>query len=305
MQVKWLTILIVLFSAFFTGCSDSGSIVKSDTEINDETIKMTQDNEYSEKSGESMQLYRHTADNDYIDFGSIVDREFIVDNVLHSEQQGDIHFSVYIPDSYDGRSPYALFVTLPGWEGLYFQGVGANLAEDFPFEAIDYNDKMIVISPQLDDWGETSADMTITLTEYFLKNYNIDTEKVYLHGMSGGGETGSIVMGKSPGLYTAYLETSSQWDGDLQTLAAAKIPVYLVIGENDSYYGADPMINAYNELYDIYKAQGLTDEEINSILVLVVREAEYFSERGYSDQHAGGQAFAHDPKIMGWLFGEH
>ena len=123
--------------------------------------------------------------------------------------------------------------------------------------------------------------------------------------MSGGGETGSIVMGKSPGLYTAYLETSSQWDGDIQTLAAAKTPVYLVIGENDSYYGAEPMINAYNELYDIYKAQGLTKEEINRILVLDVREGEYFSERGYSDQHAGGQAFAHDSEIMGWLFGDH
>ena len=46
--------------------------------------------------------------------------------------------------------------------------------------------------------------------EYFLEHYNIDPGKVYLHGMSGGGETGSLVMGKRPDLYTAYLMTASK-----------------------------------------------------------------------------------------------
>ncbi|MDE6847803.1 MAG: hypothetical protein K2J44_00435, partial [Ruminococcus sp.] len=62
-----------------------------------------------------------------INFGTQKKDDFIVDNVLYSDTLGDIHFSSYIPDSYDGTEPYALFVTLPGWEGLYFQGVGANL----------------------------------------------------------------------------------------------------------------------------------------------------------------------------------
>ena len=56
--------------------------------------------------------------------------------VLHSEQEGDIHYNVYIPDSYDGTKEYALYVTLPGYQGLYFQGVGENIrTEDFGFEA--------------------------------------------------------------------------------------------------------------------------------------------------------------------------
>ena len=58
----------------------------------------------------------------------------------------------YDPGSYDGSSPYALFITLPGYEGLYFQGVGVNLrSEDFGFEAQDYNDNMIIAAPQLED----------------------------------------------------------------------------------------------------------------------------------------------------------
>lgn len=237
-----------------------------------------------------------------VEFGNQIIDDFIVDNVLHSDLQGDIHFSSYIPESYDGSEPYALFITLPGWEGLYFQGIGANLVEDFPFEAKKYNDKMIIISTQLNDWGETSANMAIELTEYFINHYNIDTNKVYLHGMSGGGETGSIIMGKRPELYTAYLETSSRWDGDLNVLAKAKTPVYMAIAENDTYYGSGYLKNAYNELYELYTKHGLSDSEINDVLVLDVKPDEYFIERGYNDQHAGGNAFSADEEIMGWLF---
>ena len=96
------------------------------------------------------------------------------DNVYDSPEYGDIHYSSYIPESYtlkgtgDGSRPYALFLTLPGWEGLYFQGVGANMVEDFGVEAIRYDDEMIILSTQLNDWGETSANQAIALTEYFL-----------------------------------------------------------------------------------------------------------------------------------------
>lgn len=237
--------------------------------------------------------------------GTKMQRGFINDNVLHSPEYGDIHYSSHIPDSYDGSRPYALYITLPGWEGLYFQGVGANMVEDFGVEAIRYNDEMIVLSPQLSDWGETSAKQAIALTEYFLAAYSIDPDKVYLHGYSGGGETGSIVMGMRPDLYTAYLMTSSQWDGDLDVLAASRTPVYVATGENDSYYGSSSLKEAYQELHSLYEKQGLPEEEIDKILVLDVKDAQYFSDRGFRDQHGGGQAFAKDENIMGWLFGEH
>lgn len=56
-------------------------------------------------------------------------------------------------------------VTLPGYQGLYFQGVGENIrTEDFGFEAQKYITDMIIVAPQLNDWGQTSADQTIELT---------------------------------------------------------------------------------------------------------------------------------------------
>ena len=92
-----------------------------------------------------------------------------------------------------------------------FKGVGENLySEDFAFEALNYNDKMIVAAPQLNDWGETSAEQTVALTEYLLDTYNIDAGRVYANGYSGGGETMSRVLGMRPDLFAAYLHCSSQ-----------------------------------------------------------------------------------------------
>ena len=251
------------------------------------------------------QTLKSSAVSGELTIGTQMQRGFVNDNILHTEEYGEIHFSSYISDSYDGSEPYALFITLPGWEGLYFQGVGANMAEDFGTEAINYNDEMIVLSPQLSDWGETSARQAIALTEYFLENYNIDRNKVYLHGMSGGGETGSLVMGMRPELYTAYLMTSSKWDGDLEILAQARTPVYLAIGEDDSYYGSSSLKETYATLREFYLEAGLTEEEIRNLVILDVKGQDYFTKAGFSDQHAGGLAFAHDETIMGWLFGEH
>lgn len=230
---------------------------------------------------------------------------FLNDNVFHSVERADVHYSLYVPGSYDGSEPYALFLTLPGWEGLYFQGVGANMGEDFGPEALNYNNKMIVLSLQLNDWGDTSAEDTIALTEYFLERYNIDRSKVYLLGYSGGGETASIVMGKCPELYTAGVIASAQWDGDLAVLVDAATPVYMVIGEDDSYYGSESLKRAYEKLYKMYEAQGMNESEIGSVLVLDVKEQDYFTERGIRDQHEGGLQFAYDREIMGWLFGDH
>lgn len=155
-------------------------------------------------------------------------RDFVLDNVLHSETEGDIHYNVYIPEDYDGTESYALFMTLPGYQGLYFQGVGQNvMTEEFGFMARDYIPKMIIVAPQLNDWQDTSARQTIALTEYFLDTYNIDRSRVYAEGYSGGGETMSRVMGMRPDLYTAYLQCSSQWDGNYTEVVKARVPVYL------------------------------------------------------------------------------
>ncbi|MBC5738319.1 prolyl oligopeptidase family serine peptidase [Lawsonibacter faecis] len=240
----------------------------------------------------------------YVTGGDQDYEDFTLDHVLHSDRHADIHYNLYVPESYDGSRPYAIFFTLPGWEGLYFQGVGMNIrAERFGFEAQKYHTDMIVVAPQLSGWGETSADETIALVEYFLSHYNIDRERVYLNGFSGGGETLSLVLAKRPELFTAALHCSSQWDGDLAPLAESRTPLYLVIGESDEYYGSQPAAQAYDALRALYTEKGLTEAEISALLVLDVKDQTYFTSRGLTNQHMGGGLFASDEEIMGWLFG--
>lgn len=233
-------------------------------------------------------------------------RDFVLDNVLHSETEGDIHYNVYIPEDYDGTESYALFMTLPGYQGLYFQGVGQNvMTEEFGFMARDYISKMIIVAPQLNDWQDTSAMQTIALTEYFLDTYNIDRSRVYAEGYSGGGETMSRVMGMRPDLYTAYLQCSSQWDGNYTEVVKARVPVYFAIGEKDEYYGSEPSRNAYNAIHKLYEQEGLSNSEIDRLLVLDIKPTSYFSSEGISNQHGyGGYLFVRDKNIMGWLFGQ-
>ncbi|WP_346699131.1 prolyl oligopeptidase family serine peptidase [Catenibacillus scindens] len=271
MRNKVIGILLVVITLFaVSGCGDSGNNTEESTRITEGT------EEY---------------------------RGFTLDNVLHSESNGDIHYNLYVPDSYDGSEPYALFFTLPGYEGLYFQGVGENLySESFGFEAQNYIQDMIIVAPQLSDWGETSADQTIALVEYFLANYNIDETRVYAEGYSGGGETMSQVMGKRPELFTAYLQCSSQWDGAYEPVVENRTPVYFVIGESDEYYGSELTRKAYETLREMYRNEGLTDEEISQILVLDIKDADYFESQGMTNQHGGGGLFAQDEEIMGWLF---
>ena len=234
--------------------------------------------------------------------GSETYRDFTLDNVYHSDI-GDIHFNLYVPESYDGSTPYALFVTLPGWQGLYFQGVGVNLqTETFGFAAQEYVPDMIVAAPQLNGWDEQSGDEAIALTEYLLDAYNIDPGRVYIEGYSGGGETLSWVLGKRPDLYAAALLGATRWDGAYQPVVDARTPVYLAVGESDEYYGPEPLTEAYAALRDLYRQAGLSDAEIDELLVLDVKDADYFTARGLTNQHGGGQAFAEDAAIMGWLF---
>ena len=259
--------------------------------------------ESSEQTGEDSEIQPEETSLGYVTEGTEEYRGFVIDNVFHSVSEGEIHYNVYIPDSYDGSEPYALYFTLPGYGGLYFQGVAVNLeTEEFGFEAQKYNEKMIIVAPQLEDWGETSANQTIVLVEYFLEAYNIDRSKVYGNGYSGGGETMSQVVGKRPDLLTAYLQVSSQWDGEYEPVAEQRLPVYFAIGRDDEYYGSGPSQEAYDTLHDLYVQQGLSEAEIEELLVLDIKEHEYFTERGMSNEHGGGGLFAYDEDIMGWLF---
>ena len=239
---------------------------------------------------------------------------FQMNQIYESEAEGTIHYNLLVPDGYDGSKPYALHMALPGWEGLYFQGVGEDLRWEYlPYESSRYADDLIVVSAQLNDWGMTSARQAVALTEYFLSEYNIDPARVYITGYSGGGETLSRVLELRPEMYTAALFVSSQWDGDPAPLVKTKTPVYLFTAEHDSYYGSEPVSRAYQRIHDLYVESGLPEEEIAELLVMDIRSdaeldalrEEHAAQIGTAyavDYHGAGMLAAFDAEVMNWVF---
>ena len=48
----------------------------------------------------------------------------------------------------------------------------------------------------------------------------------------------------------------------------------------------------------------LGEEGIDQLLVLDIKDADYFQAGGAPSQHGGGNPLARDPEIMGWLFAQ-
>ena len=78
-----------------------------------------------------------------------------------------------------------------------------------------------------------------------------------------------------------------------------------VTGENDSYYGSSSVRETYEKLVSLYKEMGFSEEQIDRLVVLDLKDQAWFDERGIRDQHGGGGSFAYEADIMSWLFGEH
>lgn len=51
----------------------------------------------------------------------------------------------------------------------------------------------------------------------------------------------------------------------------------------------------------MYQEKGLSKEEIDEILILDVRDKEYFISNGVNNEHNGGGLVAHEESIMNWL----
>ena len=242
---------------------------------------------------------------------------FRVDNVMHfPDGLRDLHFHLYVPSDYDGSEPYALYITLPG-HGAYIyrsEDIGLDLTlEGYAVNSRKYNDKMIVVAAQLEDIeGEFEdiedefdihSEQVIKLTEYMISNYNIDRDKVYISGYSRGGRVMCRICTKRPDLYSAVMAVSSKWEKDPSVIVKNRLPIYFVIGVEDESFGSDPFRDTYEEIVSMYEEEGLTEEEIEKMVVLDIKDEEYFAGKDCESQHIGGEKlFSEDESVMGWLF---
>lgn len=236
--------------------------------------------------------------------GSTGELQVMLNNILESSD-GDIHYTYYLPESYDENKSYPMLLTLPGYSARF------NTIKTTPLTENDYALRnaetwtrlagdMIVVSPSLTDWGDRSARQTIALTDYFIENFAVDTDRIYAAGFSAGGETLSRAINMRPELFAAYLHASSQWDGGYEAAAERRLPVYICMALGDEYYGSDTARAAYNGLREAYLAAGISEEETDELVILDLKDDSYFEGRLTGNYHGSGGLFANDDEIVSW-----
>ena len=230
----------------------------------------------------------------------------IAEQVLEGET-GSIHYSYYLPAGCSEEESYPLVMTMPGYDMMWFgedsSGSNLNWGGFTCWNGLD--EKTIVVSAQLTDWGETSARQANELTEYFIENFPVDTSRVYGAGYSAGGETMSRAVSMRPDLYAAYLHAASQWDGEYAPVAENGVAVYIFMAEGDEYYGSDRARAAYDGLYEAYRAAGWTEDEIGGVLQVQIPDAGWFAERGVTgNYHGGGNVLFEEPDILNWILSQ-
>ncbi len=230
----------------------------------------------------------------------------IPEQVLEGEE-GEIHFSYYLPDGYSEEREYPLMMTMPGYDMMWFgeDSSGSNLDWRGFLCWTELPEDMIVVSAQLTDWHETSARQAVWLTEYFISNFSVDTDRVYAAGYSAGGETMSQAVSMRPDLYAAYLHGASQWDGIYAPVAENGVAVYIYMAENDEYYGSGRAREAYSGLHEAYEAAGWTEEEIDRVLQAQIPDDAYFAERGINgNYHDGANIVFEDGDVLNWILSQ-
>ena len=222
---------------------------------------------------------------------------------IFSGADGDIHYSYYLPESYDGSREYPLMVVMPGYDMMWFgessSGRNINWSGFTAWTKLDT--EMIVVSAQLTDWHETSARQAIELTEYFIGNFAVDTSRVYATGYSAGGKTMSRAVSLRPDLYAAYLHGASQWDGSYAPIAENGVAVYIYMAEGDEYYGSAKARSAYENLHGAYEAAGWSDADIDGVLRIETPDNAFFNTQGIYNYHGGANVVFDDADNLNWV----
>ena len=278
-----LSAVILIVSLLLTACSVNQPI--DNTENNSTSVIVSAESEVPNETEKSPEKT------------SVIAEQILNDN------DGEIHYSYYLPKDYDGSKTYPLVITMPGYGMMWFgeDSSGSNL-EWYGFRAwTELSEDVIVVSAQLTDWHETSAWQAIELTEYFIANFSVDKSRVYAAGYSAGGETMSQAVSMRPDLYAAYLHGASQWDGIYEPIAQNDVAVYIFMAENDEYYGSAKARSVYEGLQRAWREKGYTDEQISELLALEIPDNEYFNSRGIYNYHGGGNILFNDENILNWI----
>jgi predicted peptidase len=151
--------------------------------------------------------------------------------------EASYNYTVYVPRNYDSSKKYPLIMFLHGagecgTDGTkqVAQGIGTAIlwnAEKWPF---------IVVMPQkpvLRDPWEKYDDVVMGMLDRAKKDYNVDTTRLYLTGLSQGGHGTWAIGTKHPSLWAAIAPICGYGNPEDYASALKDMPIWCFHGEAD------------------------------------------------------------------------
>lgn len=153
----------------------------------------------------------------------------------------EIRYVVYVPPGYDPDKPMPTIIFLNGkgecgTDGLkqiyhFARAVILNV-EEWPF---------IILFPQkqyaLEEWEEHAWEdqepMVMAALDKTKREYNVDTARIYLTGLSQGGHGTWAIAANHPDLFAAIAPICG-WGGEAIAKRLTKMPIWVFHGEDDS-----------------------------------------------------------------------
>jgi len=143
------------------------------------------------------------------------------------------HYLVYLPEGYGKggqRWPLILFLHGSGERGTDLEKVKLHgppklveAGESFPF---------IIVSPQCPESEDWSVDVLTALLDHVEREYPVDTDRVYLTGLSRGG-FGTWVLGMAHPERFAAIAPICGWADPKKACALKDVPVWAFHGAKD------------------------------------------------------------------------
>ncbi|MEU7842924.1 hypothetical protein AB0B39_18415 [Micromonospora sp. NPDC049114] len=220
-------------------------------------------------------------------------------------------YHYHLPRNYQPGRRYPLMVVLPGhgmgWDG---DNLGVQLAADIPATAwlqpswTGSTEDVIVLAPQHQRvGGAAEADLLVKLLDTFVRDFAVDTRRVYATTVSYGSQLLWEAFAKRPDLFAGGLVTGGFPVNATQAtaIAAAEVPLWITHGEHDHLLNVTGARNSSALLRQAYVARGKSPEQAEAL----VHYTEY-ADAAFSlpDYHAAFGPTYSDSGILRWLLGQ-
>ncbi|WP_439328108.1 prolyl oligopeptidase family serine peptidase [Lonepinella sp. BR2357] len=194
----------------------------------------------------------------------------VVDDFQQAEFKDEsgvvVKYNLFVPKNYDPNKSYPLVMfihdagsTNSNVKHTLLQGNGATSFAGPEWQA---KHPAFVLAPQFDhaivnDKSEDPADLepTINLIKSLVKQYNIDPNRLYTTGQSGGAMMSIAMNIKHPDFFAASYIVAGQWEPSV-TAPMAKNNIFVLVSENDA-----KAFPTENEIMKVLAENGATVKE--------------------------------------------